>query len=101
MDTLLIYKGQQSLEGRLIDYTGRIPVRSVISRDAYDSQSYGIAQSWTRSGWADIQRFPISGFAIASQSYVTKDVEWEAIMEEDLIALVEYAHNHILHTRKV
>ena len=98
METLLIYRGQQSLEGRLIDYTGDVPVRSVVSRDAYDFQSYGIAQAWTANGWADIQRFPIDRLAISPKSYVTKDGDWETTMGEDLIALVEYAHNHILHT---
>lgn len=100
-DNQLIYKGQQSLEGQQTDYTGAVPVRSVVKRDAYDSQSHGIAQVWTANGWADIQRFPINRLSISSKSYVTKDGEWEAIMEEDLIALVEYAHNHILHTQKV
>ena len=96
-DTQLIYKGQQSLNGSLTDYTGPVPVRAVVKRDSYDFQSYGIAQVWTVEGWADIQRFPINRLAISGKSYVAEDGEWETIMEEDLIALVEYASCHLSH----
>lgn len=99
-DTKLIYKGQQSLIGNLTDYAQGTPVRAVVHRDAYDSQSYGIAQMWTANGWADIQLFPIHLLAVGEKSYVSKDGEWESAMEDDLIALIAYAYNHLLHAGK-
>jgi len=96
MDTLLVYKSGQSLEGCLTDYSRSAPVRAVIRRDAYDKQSFGVAQVWTDNGWVDIQRFPIHVFSVSAKSYVSRDGEWEHLMEADLTQLVGHAHVHLL-----
>ena len=96
MDTLLVYKSAQSLEGCLTDYSRSAPVRAVIRRDAYNSQSYGVAQQWTDKGWVEVQRFPIHLLAISAASYVSRDGDWEDVMEEDLRKLVGHAHAHLL-----
>jgi hypothetical protein len=96
MDTLLVYKSAQSLEGCLTDYSRSAPVRAVIRRDAYNFQSYGAAQTWADNGWVEVQRFPIHMFAISAASYVSRDGEWEHLMEADLTQLVGHAHAHLL-----
>ena len=97
MDTLLIYKGRQSLEGCLTDYSNSTAVRAVVKRDAYDAQSHAIAQAWSDNGWVDIQRFPVQALAVKSCSYVDRDGDWEHVMEKDLTELVRYAHDHLNH----
>jgi len=97
METLVIYNQSQTLEGNLTDYSGPVPMRAVIRRNAYDHQSYGAAQAWTPNGWTDIQRFPINHFAIEGRSYVSPDGAWEHIMENDLLSLIGYAKNHMAH----
>lgn len=95
MDTLLIYKQDQSLCGSLTDYSGEVPVRGQVRRNAYDNQSHGAAQVWTSHGWTDVQRFPISECAVSRHSYVTADGKWEESMTADLNDLVAYAHAHL------
>jgi|DEB0MinimDraft_3_1074331.scaffolds.fasta_scaffold109453_2 hypothetical protein len=95
MDTLLIYKGSQSLEGSLTDYAGTVPVRAGVKRDAHDKQSFGVAQVWTDNGWSDVQRFPIHMFEVSAKSYVARDGEWEHLIEADLRELVSYARKHL------
>lgn len=100
METLMVWKGDQSKNGSLTDYSEATPVRAVIKRDAYDFQSHGAAQAWTPNGWTDIQRFPIDRFAIKDTSYASSDGTWETVMENDLISIIKYAHNHMKHVNK-
>ena len=97
MNTDLIYRAKQSLVGFRTDYHGSVPVRAVIERNAYDFQSYARAEVWTAHGWVTIQQFPIGQFSVAAKSYVSKPGEWEHLMQDDLAALLIYAHQHMAH----
>lgn len=100
MSRLLTFKGSQSLNGSLTDYSGSVPLRAVVKRDAYDNQSYGLAQAWSENGWVDIQRFPIDQLSISGFSYVARGDEWEAFAVRDLDRLMTYAQNHIANYRE-
>lgn len=83
------YNREQSLHGSMISVLPSGAYRATIRRNAYDFQSYGKIEVWEVGGWCEIQKLPISEFAIQNFSYVSKDGAWESTMAEDLYMLID------------
>ncbi len=72
-----VHQGRQSWNRELIETLGSSRVRYTVVKDAYEFQSYALAEVWRDGGWREIHRIP--GPALQTKvSYVSRNVTAQA-----------------------
>jgi hypothetical protein len=86
-----IHQTGQDLQGeRVVETDGRV-LRARVRRNAYDKQSWAMAEVLTGNGWADLVNLPIGDCSVSGFSYVSRAGDWEGAMASDLGLLIEIA----------